>query len=156
MSLHPEPIGAIPEQTARVAHAAFPAGNPYLRMRDELESLVEDRDMAHLFPRRGQPAERPWRLALITIFRFVEDLSDRAMIGTTHSDSSSTILGLITRCSANSAAAWLMVVPSGCCSISPSTASVRRACSTPVGGRLAGTPRARTMHSAFARLLAQP
>lgn len=77
MSLQPEPIGAIPEQTARVAHAAFPAGNPYLRMRDELESLVEDRDLAHLFPRRGQPAERPWRLALITIFQFVEDLSDR-------------------------------------------------------------------------------
>ena len=50
MSLHPEPIGAVPEQTARVAHAAFPAGNPYLRMRDELESLIEDRDLAHLFP----------------------------------------------------------------------------------------------------------
>jgi transposase len=73
MSLHPEPIEAIPEQTARVAHAAFPAGNPYVRMRDELESLVEDRELAHLFPRRGQSAERPWRLALITIFQFVED-----------------------------------------------------------------------------------
>ena len=46
-------------------------------MRDELDSLVEDRDLAHLFPRRGQPAERPWRLALITMFQFVEDLSDR-------------------------------------------------------------------------------
>ncbi len=77
MSLQAEPIGAIPEQTARVAHAAFPADNPYVRMRDELESLVEDRDLAHFFPRRGQPAERPWRLALITIFQFVEDLSDR-------------------------------------------------------------------------------
>ena len=41
MSLHPESIGEVPEQTARVAHAAFPAGNPYLRMRDELESLVK-------------------------------------------------------------------------------------------------------------------
>src|SRR5215211_4211981 len=46
-------------------------------MRDELESLVEDRDLAHLFPKRGQPAERPWRLALVTIFQFAEDLSDR-------------------------------------------------------------------------------
>jgi len=46
-------------------------------MRDELESLVADSDLAHLFPRRGQPAERPWRLALITMFQFVEDLSDR-------------------------------------------------------------------------------
>ncbi len=77
MSLQPEPIGSIPEQTARVARAAFPGGNAYLRMRDELDSLVEDRDLAHLFPRRGQPAERPWRLALITMFQFVEDLSDR-------------------------------------------------------------------------------
>jgi transposase len=46
-------------------------------MRDELALLVEDQDLAHLFPARGQPAERPWRLALITIFQFVEDLSDR-------------------------------------------------------------------------------
>jgi transposase len=60
-----------------VAHAAFATGNAYLRMRDELERLVDDDDLAHLFPRRGQPAERPWRLALITIFQFAEDLSDR-------------------------------------------------------------------------------
>src|SRR5918911_4361858 len=77
MSLHPEPIGSVPAETARVARAAFPTGNPYLLMRDELASLVEDQDLAHLFPTRGQPAERPWRLALITIFQFVEDLSDR-------------------------------------------------------------------------------
>ena len=61
MSLKPTPIEPVPEGTARVARAAFPGGNAYLRMRDELESLVEDRDVAHLFPRRGQPAERPWR-----------------------------------------------------------------------------------------------
>ena len=77
MPLQPEPIGSVPEQTARVAHAALPGGNAYLRMRDELESLIEDRELAHLFPMRGQPAERPWRLALITVFQFVEDLSDR-------------------------------------------------------------------------------
>ncbi len=77
MSLQPESIGSIPEQRARVAHAAFPRGNAYLPLRDELESFVEDRDLAHLFPRRGQPAGRPWRLALITMFQFVEDLSDR-------------------------------------------------------------------------------
>jgi transposase len=52
MSLQPESIGSIPEQTARVAHAAFPGGNAYLPMWDELESLAEDRDLAHLFPRR--------------------------------------------------------------------------------------------------------
>src|SRR5262249_6423601 len=30
-----------------------------------------------LYPRRGQPAEVPWRLALVTVFQFVENLSDR-------------------------------------------------------------------------------
>jgi transposase len=77
MCLHPEPVGPIPEETARVARAAFPAGNPYLRMRDELGALVEDPALAHLFPRRGQPAQAPWRLALVTVFQFAENLSDR-------------------------------------------------------------------------------
>jgi transposase len=77
MSLRPEPIGPIPDETSRVARAAFPTGNPHMRMRDELQALVEDHELAHLFPKRGQPAERPWRLALVTIFQFVEDLSDR-------------------------------------------------------------------------------
>jgi hypothetical protein len=106
VSLQPEPIGFVPEQTARVAHAAFPAGNPYLRMRDEMESLVEDRELAHLFPRRGQPAERPWRLALITMLQFVEDLSERqaadasvlGSIGSTRSAWTSTIQDSITQC----------------------------------------------------------
>ena len=77
MSLRPTPFGPVPEQTSRIARAAFPAGNPYLRMRDALEALVEDRALAHLFPTRGRPAEVPWRLALVTIFQFAEDLSDR-------------------------------------------------------------------------------
>ena len=59
MSLHPEPLGSIAKETAGVAHAAFPTGNPYLRMWDELLTLVEDGDLAHLFSKRGQPAERP-------------------------------------------------------------------------------------------------
>src|SRR5262245_3870803 len=77
MSLQPEPVGPVPEETARVARAAFPAGNPYLVMRDAFEALVEDHALAHLFPRRGQPAEAPWRLALVTVFQFAENLSDR-------------------------------------------------------------------------------
>src|SRR5258708_35408219 len=30
-----------------------------------------------LFPRRGQPAEAPWRLALVTVIQYMEGLSDR-------------------------------------------------------------------------------
>ena len=39
MSLHPRPIGPVPEETARVAHAAFPGGNPYMALRDELGTI---------------------------------------------------------------------------------------------------------------------
>ena len=73
-SRHPEPV---PEETARVARTAFPRGNRYLRMRDELETIYVDETFTALFPRRGQPAESPWRLALVTVFQFAEGLSDR-------------------------------------------------------------------------------
>ncbi len=77
MSLQPQPIGPVPEQTAQVARAAFPKGNVYIRLRDELGSLYEDASFAQLFHTRGQPAEAPWRLALVLGFQFAEDLSDR-------------------------------------------------------------------------------
>lgn len=77
MSLKPCPIEPVPEETARVAQAAFPQGNPYLRLRDELGSIYHDEDFAHLFPDCGQPALSPWRLALVTVMQFRENLSDR-------------------------------------------------------------------------------
>jgi transposase len=77
MSLHPQPIPPVPEETARVARIAFPRGNLYVMMRDELGTLFTDADFAALFSPRGQPAEAPWRLALITIMPYVEDVSDR-------------------------------------------------------------------------------
>ena len=77
MSLQPSPIPPVPEQTARVARAAFPKGNPYLRLRDELGTVFGDDDFADLYPRRGQPALAPWRLALVTVLQFREGLSDR-------------------------------------------------------------------------------
>src|SRR5919109_726658 len=77
MSLRPQPIGSIPEQTARVAHAAFPKGNPYLRLREQLGTIFQDEDFAALFPACGQPGLPPWRLALITMLQFREQLSDR-------------------------------------------------------------------------------
>lgn len=77
MSLHPQLFDAIPPETVRVAQAAFPQGNVYMRMRDEFGSLYLDHDFAPLFPRRGQPAEDPARLAFITIMQFAEGLSDR-------------------------------------------------------------------------------
>lgn len=77
MSLHPQPVGRVPDTTASVARAAFPKGNPYLRLRDELGTLFTDQDFTALFPNKGQPALPPWRLALITIVQFLENLTDR-------------------------------------------------------------------------------
>jgi transposase len=77
MSLHPEPIGEIPAETVRVARAAFPKGNIVTRLRDEFSILYQDEDFRRFYPSRGQPALAPWRLALITIFQFLEHLSDR-------------------------------------------------------------------------------
>ena len=77
MSLQPQAVYVVPEDTARVARAAFPKGNPYLRMYDELGRLYADQDFAALFPTRGQPACAPAQLALVTLMQFAENLSDR-------------------------------------------------------------------------------
>jgi transposase len=77
MSLHPEPIGEIPAETARVARAAFPGGTLITRLRDEFALVYEDADFRMLYPARGQPGLAPWRLALVTVFQFLEHLSDR-------------------------------------------------------------------------------
>lgn len=59
MSLHPQPHKDIPELTAEVARAAFPKGNPYLKLRDELGTIYADPLFVDLYPQRGQPAANP-------------------------------------------------------------------------------------------------
>src|SRR5437868_9235409 len=77
MSLQPETAFSVPETTRQIAQAAFPKGNLYMKMRDELGVLFADPQFADLFPPQGQPAEAPWRLALVTILQFAENLPDR-------------------------------------------------------------------------------
>lgn len=77
MSLRPEAIRPVPDETARVAHAAFPKGNVYMQMRDVLGVVYHDAGFSALFSTRGRPAETPWRLALVTVMQFAEGLSDR-------------------------------------------------------------------------------
>jgi len=67
MSLKPELVPPIPEETKRVANsvrrdsqstrAAFPKGNTYMRMRDELGTFYQDEQFASLNP------EKPKNLA---------------------------------------------------------------------------------------------
>src|SRR5712692_4161810 len=77
MSRHPEPSYPFPEHTQRVARAAFRRGNPYMQVADRLGTIYHDAQFTALFPRRGQPAETPARLALATVLQFAEGLSDR-------------------------------------------------------------------------------
>ena len=48
MSLDAPLAYIIPDETARVAHAAFPKGNPYMRVRDTLGPLFTNPDFAAL------------------------------------------------------------------------------------------------------------
>jgi len=75
--LRPQPIPPFPDDTARVPRAAFPKGQIYRRLADELGTLFTDEACAARFPTHGQPALAPWRLALVTILQFGEGLSDR-------------------------------------------------------------------------------
>jgi transposase len=77
MSLKSLPIPSVPEEIVRVARAVFPRGNVFMQVRDTLGTVYTDDAFADLFPTHGQPAEAPWRLALITIFQFMEHLTDR-------------------------------------------------------------------------------
>jgi transposase len=77
LSFQTQPDQSVPELTVQVARAAFPKGNPYLQLRDELGQVYGDAEFAALFPTRGQPAESPGQLALITVFQFAEGLTDR-------------------------------------------------------------------------------
>jgi transposase len=77
MSLHPHVIAPVPEETARVARAAFPKGHPYMMLRDVFGTIFQDEDFATLFPAWGHPGLPPGRLALVTIMQFRENLADR-------------------------------------------------------------------------------
>jgi transposase len=77
MSLNPRPIDPVPPETARVAQAAFPKGNRYMTMRDELGVLYPNHLFADLYPQVGHYGEPPWRLALVTLMQFSENLTDR-------------------------------------------------------------------------------
>jgi hypothetical protein len=77
MSLQAPIIYCQREDTVRVAPAAFPRSNTYMRIDDALGPIYSNPQFARLFPRDGQPALAPAQLALVTVFQFVEGLSDR-------------------------------------------------------------------------------
>jgi transposase len=77
MSLQPETIPAIPEETVRVARTIVPKGNRYMLLRDELGTIYTDELFLKLYPQGGSYAEAPWRLALVCVMQYMENYSDR-------------------------------------------------------------------------------
>jgi transposase len=51
MSLKARAICPVPQETARVARAAYPKGNLSMQMRDVLGCIYADKDFADLFPK---------------------------------------------------------------------------------------------------------
>ncbi|NWJ46120.1 MAG: transposase [Chloroflexi bacterium] len=77
MSFLAQPISTIPELTDQVTKQAFPEGNLYMRIRNELGCIYSERDFATLFPPRARLSFAAWRLVLITIMQYIENLTDR-------------------------------------------------------------------------------
>lgn len=79
MSLHPQQLPEIPEETARIARILFPKGNIYMWLRDELGAIYTDEQFIALYPNIGQLAEQPWRLAITSVIQYMENYTDRQL-----------------------------------------------------------------------------
>ena len=77
MSMKPQGLEPIPEETRVLAQRLIPKGTLVTQLRDGLGPIYSDDHFAHLFPKRGRPAEAPWRLAMVTALQAIEGLSDR-------------------------------------------------------------------------------
>ena len=77
MSMKPHGLEPIAQATMSLARKSSPKGTVIMRLRDAVGPIYQDEHFAHLFAKRGRPAEAPWRLALVTVFQAMENLSDR-------------------------------------------------------------------------------
>ena len=77
MSMKPQGLKAIPQETERIAKRACPKGTLAMQLRDELGAIYSDEKFAHLFPKRGKGALSPACLAMVTVLQTMEGLTDR-------------------------------------------------------------------------------
>ncbi|WP_169743883.1 transposase [Deinococcus misasensis] len=66
----------IPKTTRHVAQAVSSQPAPAMRFRDEFEGFLQQLDFRELYSTRGKPALPPWRLLLVMILQFSENLTD--------------------------------------------------------------------------------
>src|SRR5260370_31442472 len=76
MSTHARDTKSIPEETACLAHATYPAGTFAMYLRDELGDVL-DEPFALLFRSPGNPADAPWRLPVVLVLQYIEKLTDQ-------------------------------------------------------------------------------
>lgn len=106
MSVQPRLRSEVPQQTVSVAKAAFPKGTLAMRVRGELPGLFSDEQFVSAFGVRGEPGISPVQVALVTVLRFIENLTDRQALmrcgpgsaGNTHSAWTCPMPDSITRC----------------------------------------------------------
>jgi len=77
MSMQPQPWPEVPTLTARVAWSAFGKGALAMRARDELGAWYDDAAFAGLSGLRGALGISPAQLAMVTVWQFTKDLTDR-------------------------------------------------------------------------------
>jgi transposase len=77
MSMKSPGLEPIPDETRLLVQRLCPKGTVVTKLRDALGPIYSDAAFAHLFPKRGRPAEAPWRLALVTVLQAIEGLTDR-------------------------------------------------------------------------------
>src|SRR5258707_284414 len=77
MMMYPQEIGSIPEETRRIAQAACPKGTLAMRLREALGELYQDEQFTAMYRVEGQPAYAPWRLAMVIVLQYTENLTDR-------------------------------------------------------------------------------
>lgn len=76
MSLKPKPPRAMPEEVRKLRHL-LPKDSVYLLVGDKLYEQYNEEDYADLYHAEGQPGLSPVLLAFVTVFQFLEKLSDR-------------------------------------------------------------------------------
>jgi transposase len=76
MLYQPQNRGHVPEETVRIARKAFPKGNVYMIMRDEMGPLYDDERFEPLFSHRGQSAISPGNLAMVMVMQYAEGMTD--------------------------------------------------------------------------------
>ena len=77
MCLKVKPPWPMPAETAEVGKKLLKAESAYRLIGEKLFEQLHERDYADLFPPEGQPGLSPIILAFVTVFQYMEKMSDR-------------------------------------------------------------------------------